>query len=740
MLKKRIVINIFLLLLCALFMSNMKVLALDDETTPIPQDNEEVQSQVNQASIKYQTHVQNQGWQAEKKNGELAGTSGKSLRLEAIKISLDSDIPGYVEYITHIQNIGWENTYRKSGEISGTSGKALRLEAIKIRLVGEIADKYDIYYRVHAQYNGWLGWVKNGNPAGTAGLSRRLEAIEIRLVEKGSTEIVEGNGFVSKGMTFSYQANVEKKGWLSAVDDSKTAGTTGQSLKMKAMRINLSVPGETGTIEYITKAQEGTWESNYKTSGQTAGNPNSTYGIEAIKIRLTREIAEKYDIYYRSHIESYGWLGWAKNDEISGNVDLSLRIEAIEIKLLPKGTNFVTGDSYIAKDAYLSYQAHVQNIGDQAVVLERSMAGTTGRGLRMEAFKIMLNTELSGSIQYKAFVEDGDWEENYKSTGEWSGTIGKSKAIQLVRIKLTGDLATKYDVYYRVHSDKYGWLGWAKNDEMAGATYYDIQAIEVRLYSKRSTIKTTLKTANHYVETGFYKQNGYTYYRDKNGKQATDWIHITGTKYFFNSLGVMIGKNVRKVIDVSEHNGKINWDTVKSQGDVDGVILRISSSGLAREDAQLANNIAALKRLNIPYGIYIYSYAENYNEGKQYAEFTANVIKKYSMNPKIGIFLDLESNGITSYMGVSQYEKVVKGYVDTMFSKGYGNLTSIYTYKNYADTALNSSTLRPQITWIAQYNHFCTYSGSYVGWQYSSTERIPGISGNVDVSVWFANF
>ena len=91
-------------------------------------------------------------------------------------------------------------------------------------------------------------------------------------------------------------------------------------------------------------------------------------------------------------------------------------------------------------------------------------------------------------------------------------------------------------------------------------------------------------------------------------------------------------------------------------------------------------------------------------------------------------------------MGVKQYENVVKGYVDTMFNKGYGNLTSIYTYKDYADTALNSSDIRPKINWIAQYNHFCTYSGSYIGWQYSSTEKVAGITGNVDVSVWFANF
>lgn len=69
--------------------------------------------------------------------------------------------------------------------MSGTSGQSKRLEAIQIRLTGEMANHYDVYYRVHAQQFGWLGWAKNGESAGTAGYSYRLEGIEVRLVPKG---------------------------------------------------------------------------------------------------------------------------------------------------------------------------------------------------------------------------------------------------------------------------------------------------------------------------------------------------------------------------------------------------------------------------------------------------------------------------------------------------------------------------------------------------------------------------
>ena len=221
------------------------------------------------------------------------------------------------------------------------------------------------------------------------------------------------------------------------------------------------------------------------------------------------------------------------------------------------------------------------------------------------------------------------------------------------------------------------------------------------------------------------------------GSYANDWITIAGVKYFFNSLGVMIGENVKKVIDVSYHQGIIDWDKVKAEGDIDGVILRIAA-GCEEEDTMLERNIKELQRLGIPYGIYIYSYAENYEEGRLYAEFTVNVIKKYNMNPTLGIYFDLEENGITIDLTTADYEQIVRGFMDVMNNNGYGDISKIYTYKEMADKKLNTEYLRNLITWVAQYNHYCYYTGNYVGWQYSSEETIPGITGNVDMNVWFS--
>lgn len=137
--------------------------------------------------VQYQTHVQDFGWQAWMKDGALSGTAGQAKRLEGIKIQLV--MPGYsgdVQYKTHIQDYGWEKGWKQNGDMSGTSGEAKRLEAIQIQLTGTMAQKYDIYYRVHAENIGWMDWASNGKKAGTAGYAYRLEAIQIVLVPKGN--------------------------------------------------------------------------------------------------------------------------------------------------------------------------------------------------------------------------------------------------------------------------------------------------------------------------------------------------------------------------------------------------------------------------------------------------------------------------------------------------------------------------------------------------------------------------
>lgn len=95
-----------------------------------------------------------------------------------------NNISGGIAYTTHVQTYGWSQGWKYNGAASGTRGEGKRLEAIRIQLTGQLAQYYDVYYRVHAQTYGWLGWAKNGSIAGTSGLAKRLEAIQIVIIPK----------------------------------------------------------------------------------------------------------------------------------------------------------------------------------------------------------------------------------------------------------------------------------------------------------------------------------------------------------------------------------------------------------------------------------------------------------------------------------------------------------------------------------------------------------------------------
>ncbi|MBR3317583.1 MAG: hypothetical protein IKG21_07195, partial [Atopobiaceae bacterium] len=76
-----------------------------------------------------------------------------------------------------------------------------------------------------------------------------------------------------------------------------------------------------------------------------------------------------------------------------------------------------------------------------------------------------------GSIKYQTHIQGIGWQ-GWRSDGDMSGTAGQSRRLEAIRIKLTGDMAKRYDVYYRVHAQRFGWMGWAKNGASAGTAGY----------------------------------------------------------------------------------------------------------------------------------------------------------------------------------------------------------------------------------------------------------------------------
>ena len=283
-----------------------------------------------------------------------------------------------------------------------------------------------------------------------------------------------------------YCSHVQNIGWQGEASDGSVSGTQGQSLRMEAMKIRLSGQADLH-VNYQVHVQNIGWQGEVA-DGASAGTEGQSLRLEALKIRLTGNDADQYSIYYRVHAQNIGWMGWARDGQTAGTTGQSLRLEAIQIQILPKTAAAPVNDvatAVAAYDASVSVQAHVQNIGWQDWT--ENTGGTTGRNLRMEALKIVLNGgQLSGGIQYRTHVQNIGWEGGWAADGSMSGTEGQSLRLEAIQIQLTGEISNYYDIYYRAHVQNYGWLGWAKNGESAGSSgcAYRMEALEIRLCPK----------------------------------------------------------------------------------------------------------------------------------------------------------------------------------------------------------------------------------------------------------------
>ncbi|MDY2957844.1 transglutaminase domain-containing protein [Floccifex sp.] len=450
-----------------------------------------------QCDVLYQSHVQRIGWQDYVKNGQTSGTQGQALRMEAIRIKLsDTDLNGSIQYRSHVQRIGWQD-WKSNGELSGTTGQSLRLEAIQIKLTDELAQKYDIYYRVHSQGFGWLGWACNGQKAGTEGYYKRMEAIQIVLVEKGKPGYEVGNSFVSayeKGLV-TYQGQVQYNGWMNPVADGQTCGTIGESKRLESLKIHLTDDID-GGIEYRAHVQNIGWQ-NWVSDNEIAGTVGQGKRAEAFRIRLTGKAADLYNIYYRVHVQSFGWLDWASNGQKAGSEGFGKRIEAIEIKLVEKtsDTMITGGASFIDKQSVGNITYSVRfNDQWQEQKKQGNVAGDLSQNLYGLKCAYNANT-LNGDISYSLYSTSDGWQK--ASSGNECIVSNKVEAI---KVSLTGDLAKFYDVYYRTNVQNFGWLGWAKNNQVAGTTKIDhaIKGIEIQLCLKGNS---PYQNANYYRET-----------------------------------------------------------------------------------------------------------------------------------------------------------------------------------------------------------------------------------------------
>lgn len=190
-------------------------------------------------------------------------------------------------------------------------------------------------------------------------------------------------------------------------------------------------------------------------------------------------------------------------------------------------------------------------------------------------------------------------------------------------------------------------------------------------------------------------------------------------------------------IDVSSHNGEIDWERVKEAG-IEFAIIRCGfrgySSGSLVEDARFLQNIRAANDAGIPVGIYFFTQAVNEVEAVEEASMVITLCRDYQVD--LPVFIDTEGvggGGRADALDTNTRTLVCKAFCETMEHAGYR--TGVYASKNWILGRLDYSQLTKYLTWLAEYKEQATYDGEYQFWQYTSNGWIDGVTGRVDLNI-----
>ena len=267
-----------------------------------------------------------------------------------------------------------------------------------------------------------------------------------------------------------------------------------------------------------------------------------------------------------------------------------------------------------------------------------------------------------------------------------------------------------------------------KYREATYADYYD------------ANIKTFyIKTEGKIKYTGWQTIDGRLYFFDAAGNKVTGEQVIQGAKYNFASDGSLVTGSGSFGIDVSKWNGTIDWTAVKNSG-VNYVIIRCgyrgSSTGALVEDPKFKANIQGANAAGLKVGVF-FSQAINKAEAVEEASMTIELIKKYKIS--YPVFLDVEgSNGRGDRIDKATRTDVIKAYCETVQNAGY--TAGVYANKSWLNDKIDAGQLGKYKIWLAQYAATPTYTGRYDMWQYKSTGKISGISGNVDLNISYLGY
>lgn len=229
----------------------------------------------------------------------------------------------------------------------------------------------------------------------------------------------------------------------------------------------------------------------------------------------------------------------------------------------------------------------------------------------------------------------------------------------------------------------------------------------------------------------------------ESNEYGAHWGTYNNTKAFFDYQNNLFVQQAKGVIDVSGWQGDIDWAKAKADG-VEGVIIRLGYGEGNNADKKAQRNISECKRLGIPFGIYWYSYADTPSLAKEEGADVVAKLKQFGVNPSdlaYPVYYDLEKwtwEGHQPPTDPNVYNNIVNNWYSALQSAGYKNL-GVYSYTSYLQGPLKHADIYAKTTWVAQYGArmgFDSFPTNSRGWQYTSSGKVDGISGNVDMNAF----
>ncbi|MHC1681915.1 MAG: hypothetical protein AB6733_03035 [Clostridiaceae bacterium] len=331
-------------------------------------------------------------------------------------------------------------------------------------------------------------------------------------------------------------------------------------------------------LKYMAGFDNHDYSKDYRSNGEIVSYETKDIGITWLKFQVESKLIG-VQVLVQTHIRGYGWVNWLDVTKPGHETTVNGGLEAIRVKLVGAPANY-----------HVQYQALVQGIGWQSWVQDGEVAGTTGKSKKIEAIRFTIvkspdsdlkNKNENVEVNYDSHVQDIGWTQ-YVSDGESTGTVGQSKKIEALHIKLL-NAPSNMKIKYQTHVQNIGWQKWVQNGQLAGTTGKNLRVEALRISLENTPPGYHLEYQAHVQNIGWQK-----------------WVRdgqIAGT----------VGKGLRvealRIRIVSDSLYKFNIDNASYNPDNRNIDISgwaLSKNGIKKVEVIIENNTYPLEKVSRP--------------------------------------------------------------------------------------------------------------------------------------------